>query len=169
MSQKWFAQYVCSISHIDLVLQLDCFRLGGAVVRGPSVPTLISSTLAVERKTCITDMSDSDGTSGTTWVFVVWDYLARAALALRSEVIYWIDHVYLFSVCPLFLSSQQVHALDALACRKGDPWASPSKPLLAPHGESLKRLREFALITPETAGATLNVMNQPYTTRPECN
>lgn len=72
------------------------FSLGG-VVRGPSVPTLISSTLAVERKTCITDMSDSDGTGGTTWVFVVWDYLARAALALRSKVIYWIDHVYLLT------------------------------------------------------------------------
>lgn len=62
-----------------------------------------------------------------------------------------------------------MHALDALACRKGYPRASPSKPLLAPHGESLKGLREFALITPETAGAALNVMSQPYTTRAECN
>jgi len=52
-----------------------------------------------------------------------------------------------------------VHASDALACRKGDPQASPSKPLLALHGESLKDLREFALIAPETAGAALNVMS----------
>lgn len=33
MSQKLFAQYVCSISHIDLVLQLDCFRSGGGCQR----------------------------------------------------------------------------------------------------------------------------------------
>lgn len=51
-------------------------------------------------------------------------------------------------------------ACSPLACRKGDPRASPSKPLLAPHGEFLKGLREFALITPETAGAAQNVMSQ---------
>lgn len=136
MSQKLFAQYVSDMPHIDLVLQLDCFRCWqGPVVRGPWVPTLISSTLAVERKTCITAVPDSDGTGGTTWVFVVWDYLDIAALALRSRVIYWIDHVYLFSVRPLFLSSRQARAHAALTCRKGNLRASPSKPCLL-HMES---------------------------------
>lgn len=128
MSRR-FAQYASDMPHIDLVLQLDCFRCWrGQVVRGPWVPTLISSTLAVERKTCITAVPDSDGAGGTTWVFVVWDYLDIAALALRSRVIYWIDHVYLFSVCPLFLSSWQARVPVVLTCRKGNLRASPSKP-----------------------------------------
>lgn len=68
-------------SAINYLLKMSCYCFGltqsfdltplpmGACLGGggPSVPTLISSTLAAVRKTGTAGMSNSDRASGTTW------------------------------------------------------------------------------------------------------
>lgn len=66
ISHKLFAQYVWP--RFSLTQSFDSTPLPVGDCRGPSVPTLISSTLAVERKTGTPAMSGSDRTSGTTRV-----------------------------------------------------------------------------------------------------